>query len=81
MCRFGVPKAIINDQGSHLCNHVLATLFQKYGVNHIIFTPYHSQMNGQTKVFNREVKNLFQKLVQLNKKNWSNLMEEALWVL
>lgn len=33
-CRFGVPKAIINDQGRHFCNKTMPDLLQKYGVIH-----------------------------------------------
>jgi len=58
---------VISDQGSHFCNKVLATLFQKYRVKHRISTSYHPWINGQVEVFNREVKNLLWKLVQPNK--------------
>ena len=58
LCKFSVPKAMISDQGSHFCNNIIATLFQKYGVTHRISTPHHPQTNGQAEVFNREVKNL-----------------------
>ncbi|RDY05346.1 hypothetical protein CR513_10824, partial [Mucuna pruriens] len=38
--KFGVPKALISDQGSHFCNRVMASLLQKYGVAHMIATTY-----------------------------------------
>ena len=41
--RFGVPKAIISDGGTHLCNKPFATLLAKYGVKHKVATPYHFQ--------------------------------------
>ncbi|RDY12208.1 hypothetical protein CR513_03028, partial [Mucuna pruriens] len=34
LLRFGVPKALINDQGSHFCNRTMSTLLEKYGVVH-----------------------------------------------
>ena len=77
-CRFGVPRAIISDQGSHFCNKSLASLLQKYGVMHKVAT-YHIQTNGQAKVFNREIKQVLQKVVQPNMKDWSKLLEDALW--
>ncbi|RDY03520.1 Pro-Pol polyprotein, partial [Mucuna pruriens] len=40
-CRFGVPKALISDQGSHFCNRVMSSLLHKYGVVHRIATAYH----------------------------------------
>ena len=39
--KFGVPKAIICDGGSHFCNKPFETLLTKYGVKHKVATPYH----------------------------------------
>ncbi|RDY03053.1 hypothetical protein CR513_13394, partial [Mucuna pruriens] len=30
--KFGVPKALISDQGSHFCNRAMSSLLEKYGV-------------------------------------------------
>ncbi|RDY10784.1 gag-pol, partial [Mucuna pruriens] len=40
-CRFGVPKALISDQGSHFCNRAMSSLLNKYEVVHRIVTAYH----------------------------------------
>ena len=32
--RFGVPKALISDRGTHFCNHHLGKALQQYGVYH-----------------------------------------------
>ena len=68
-CRFGVPRAIISDQGSHFCNKNMATLLKKYGVTHKVSMPYHLQTNGQAKVSNRELKHILEKIVQPNRKD------------
>ncbi|RDY10531.1 putative mitochondrial protein, partial [Mucuna pruriens] len=39
--KFGVPKALISDQGSHFCNQAMSSLLEKYGVAHRIATAYH----------------------------------------
>ena len=39
--RFGTPRAIISDGGSHFCNSQFESLLGKYGVTHRISTPYH----------------------------------------
>ncbi|RDX94157.1 hypothetical protein CR513_23492, partial [Mucuna pruriens] len=78
-CRFGVPKALTSDQGSHFCNRAMASLLQKYGVAHRIATAYHPQTNGQAEVFNREIKKTLQKMTNPNRKDWSRLLEDALW--
>ena len=54
--RFGTPRAIISDGGSHFCNKFLKGLLEKYGVLHNVATPYHPQTSGQVEVSNREIK-------------------------
>jgi transposase InsO family protein len=44
--RFGVPKAVISDEGSHFINRKLNNLLKKYGVTHKVTTPYHPQTSG-----------------------------------
>ena len=44
--RFGVPKAIINDGGSHFYNKPFDNLLSKYGVKHKVATPYHPHTSG-----------------------------------
>jgi len=65
-CRFGIPRAIVNDQGTHFCNRSMKALLRKYGVMHKISTPYHPQTNGQDEISNREIKRILEKIVQPN---------------
>ena len=39
--RFGTPRAIISDGGTHFCNRQFDALLNKYGVKHRIATAYH----------------------------------------
>ena len=39
--RFGVLRLVINDGGSHFISRIFEKLLQKYGVRHLIATPYH----------------------------------------
>jgi hypothetical protein len=62
--RFGVPRVVISDGGTHFNNENLASLLTKYGVhNHKVTTPYHPQANGQVEVSNREIKHILEKVV------------------
>nr|CAN83413.1 hypothetical protein VITISV_011239 [Vitis vinifera] len=56
--RFGVPKAIISDGGTHFCNKPFETLLAKYRVKHKVATPYHPQTSGQVELANKEIKNI-----------------------
>ena len=76
--RFGVPKALISDRGTHFCNHHLGRALQQYEVYHRISTAYHPQSNGQTKVTNRAIKHILEKSVGYNRKGWSDKLNDAL---
>ncbi|XP_027368313.1 uncharacterized protein LOC113874275 [Abrus precatorius] len=76
--KFGFFIALISDQRSHFCNRIMATLLQKFGVMHKVFTPYHPQTNGQAETSNREIKQILEKTVLPNKKDLSLCLEEAL---
>ncbi|GJS47500.1 reverse transcriptase domain-containing protein [Tanacetum coccineum] len=67
--RFGVPKALISDRGTHFCNSQLEKALQKYGVTHKLSIAYHPQTNGQTKVTNRAIKRIMERSVGYNPKN------------
>ena len=56
--RFGMPRVIISDRGTHFCNKNMETLLARYGVKHKISTPYHPQTSGQVEVSNRELKKI-----------------------
>ena len=40
--RFGTPRAIISDEGTHFCNKIFAAALAKYGIKHKVATTYHS---------------------------------------
>ncbi|KAM3003932.1 hypothetical protein FF2_034230 [Malus domestica] len=77
--RFGMPRVIISDGGSHFCNRTIKTLLRKYNVNHKVSTPYHPQTNGQAEVSNREIKQILEKIIGPIRKDWSSRLEDALW--
>ena len=77
--RFGIPRAIISDRGTHFCNRTVEALLRKYFVLHKVSTAYHPQTSGQAEVSNREIKSILEKTVRPNRKDWSLRLEDALW--
>ncbi|GJU95395.1 reverse transcriptase domain-containing protein [Tanacetum coccineum] len=77
--RFGVPKALISDRGTHVCNSQLEKSLLRYRVTHRISTAYHPQTNGQTEVTNRAIKCILERLVGYNPKDLSEKLNDALW--
>lgn len=39
--RFGVPRVLISDKGTHFCNKIMETLLKKYVVQYRTSTTYH----------------------------------------
>ncbi|GKF88612.1 reverse transcriptase domain-containing protein, partial [Tanacetum coccineum] len=77
--RFGAPRAIISDRGTHFCNEKFDKVMSKYGVTHRISTPYHPQMSGQVKVTNRGLKRILERTVGENRASWSDKLDDVLW--
>ncbi|CAN6562572.1 unnamed protein product [Malus baccata var. baccata] len=77
--RFGMPRVLISDGGSHFCNRTIEALLKKYGVTHKVATPYHPQTSGQAEVSNKEIKQILEKTVGPNRKDWSLRLNDALW--
>lgn len=76
--RFGTPRAIISD-GKHFCNRVFEHLMKRYFITHKVATAYHPQTSGQVEISNREIKNILEKTVNPNRKDWSLRLNDALW--
>nr|GFA03079.1 reverse transcriptase domain-containing protein [Tanacetum cinerariifolium] len=77
--RFGTPKAIISDRGTHFCNDQFSRVMEKYGVTHLLSTAYHPQTSGQVEVTNRGLKRILERMVGENRASWSDKLEDALW--
>nr|GEX24979.1 reverse transcriptase domain-containing protein [Tanacetum cinerariifolium]GEX29289.1 reverse transcriptase domain-containing protein [Tanacetum cinerariifolium] len=77
--RFGTPRAIISNRGTHFCNDQFAKVMLKYGVTHRLATAYHPQTSGQVEVFNRGLKRILERTVGENRAFWSDKLDDALW--
>nr|GEZ55838.1 reverse transcriptase domain-containing protein [Tanacetum cinerariifolium] len=77
--RFGTPKAIISNRGTHFCNDQFLRVMVKYGVTHRLSTAYHPQTSRQVEVTNRGLKRILERKVGENRASWSDKLEDALW--
>nr|GEU71405.1 reverse transcriptase domain-containing protein [Tanacetum cinerariifolium] len=69
--KFGTPRAIISDRGTHFCNDQFAKVMLKYGVTHRLATVYHPQTSGQVEVSNHGLKRILGRTVGENRASWS----------
>ena len=79
LSRFGTPRTIISDGGSHFSNKVFDKLMGRYGIKHIMSLAYHPQTNGQAPISNREIKKILEKTVNSSIREWSLKLDDALW--
>jgi hypothetical protein len=77
--RFGVPRYIMTDGGSHFIHGGFRKTLAKYGINHRIASAYHPQTSGQVELSNREIKSILGKTVNKTRKNWASKLKDALW--
>nr|GEW58862.1 DNA-directed DNA polymerase [Tanacetum cinerariifolium] len=69
--RFGIPRVIISDRGTHFCNDQFTRVMIKYGVTHRPATAYHPQTSGQVKVSDRRLKRILKRMVGENHASWA----------
>ncbi|GJX00936.1 reverse transcriptase domain-containing protein [Tanacetum coccineum] len=75
--RFGTPRAIISDRGTHFCNDQFAKVMLKYRVTHRLSTAYHPQTSEQVKVSNRGLKHILERTLGENRASWSDKLDDA----
>ncbi|GKC79231.1 reverse transcriptase domain-containing protein, partial [Tanacetum coccineum] len=77
--RFGTPRAIISDRGTHFCNDQFSKVLQNYGVTHRLSTSYYPQTSGQVEVSNRGLKRILERTVGEHQARWADKLDDALW--
>nr|GEU35460.1 reverse transcriptase domain-containing protein [Tanacetum cinerariifolium] len=77
--RFGTPRAIISDRGTHFYNDQFTRVMIKYGVTHRLAIAYHPLTSGQVEVSNHGLKRILERTVGENRTSWSNKLDDALW--
>jgi hypothetical protein len=79
ICRFGCPKSIQSDQGSHFKNRWIPDLARRFGIQHDFSTPYHPQSNGLVERFNRTLGTALAKFAHEDVSNWDQHLHAVLF--
>ncbi|CAF1521778.1 unnamed protein product [Rotaria sordida] len=79
ICRYGVPVSILTDQGTHFNNHLMESMAQLNGYNHILSTVYHPQSNGMIERFNATFVPQLAKLHDRENNNWDEYLQSVVF--
>jgi len=77
--RFGTPRLVISDGGSHFIDKNFEKYLSNHGIQHNVATAYHPQTSGQAETSNKQIKNILQKTVDQMGTTWKDKLHEALW--
>ncbi|CAF1539454.1 unnamed protein product [Adineta ricciae] len=72
ICKYGTPKCILTNNGTHFTSNMMAQLFQRLGIVHVYSTPYHPQTNGQIERFNSTMDSKIASLSNSSHSNWDD---------
>jgi transposase InsO family protein len=75
--RFGTPRILISDGGTHFTGKNFKKCSSKLGIEHRISTAYHTQTNGQVETSNRQLKSILNKTIKKAGKDWSKKLDRA----
>jgi transposase InsO family protein len=77
--RFGCPKVLMSDQGTHFINNTIEALIEKFAVHHQKRTPYHPQANETVEAFNNILEITLTKICSMNKDDYDLRVSVVLW--
>ncbi|CAF3398661.1 unnamed protein product [Rotaria sp. Silwood2] len=70
--KFGTPKCILTDNGTHFTSTLMNELIKQIGTTHLYSTPYHPQTNGQVERYNSTMDAKIAALSNLRKTDWDD---------
>ena len=78
IARYGVPHAIISDNGTNFIATRIEEYLHSYKIKHHRSSPYQPQMNGAIESANNNLVKILKKMVETHK-DWHDKLPYALW--
>ena len=79
VCRFGIPRSIISDNGPKFDNRVYRDFCQELKIRNLYSTPRYPQSNGQAKASNKTLLTALKKRLDSTKGKWVEELPGVLW--
>jgi hypothetical protein len=77
--RYGIPRILISDGGSHSIGKDFNRCLAKLGIEHRVSTTYHPQTNVQAETSNKQLKGILMKTVTKGGNDWPKKLDGTLW--
>ncbi|XP_068503704.1 uncharacterized protein [Phaseolus vulgaris] len=79
VCRFGVPKRLVSDNGTQFASHLLKKLCEDIGTQHVFASVEHPQTNGQVESANRVLLRGLKRRLEKAKGSWAEEVPRIIW--
>ena len=79
VCRFGIPKSIVSDNGPQFHSRVYRNFCQELKIKNLYSTPRYPQSNGLTEASNKTLITTLKKRLDSAKGKWVDEIPEVLW--
>ncbi|XP_022155870.1 uncharacterized protein LOC111022883 [Momordica charantia] len=79
VCLFGIPNAIVTDNGKQFDNAKFKDFCSNLGIHHLSSSPAHSKANGQVEAVNKITKRGLKLRLDSRKGRWAEELPEVLW--
>ena len=79
IARFGIPKEIVTDHGSHFQNIMMTELTTMIGFRQENSSSFYPQAIGQVEAINKPLKTILKCTINAARYNWHIMLYPALW--
>ena len=79
VCRFGIPKRLVSDNGTQFASQQLGKLCTELGVKHVFSFVEHPQTNGQVESANRVLLKGLKRRLDKAKGTWTEEVPRIMW--
>uniref|UniRef100_A0A2N9ERC7 RNA-directed DNA polymerase n=1 Tax=Fagus sylvatica TaxID=28930 RepID=A0A2N9ERC7_FAGSY len=79
ICRFGIPRVLVSDNGKQFDNPRFRQFSQELGIHNHYSSPGHPQANGKVEVTNRSLLKLIKTRLEGAKRLWPEELPSILW--
>ena len=79
VCRFGIPRSIVSDNGPQFDSHVYRDFCQELKIRNLYSTPRDPQSNGQAEASNKTLLTALKKWLDSAKGKWVEELPRVLW--